>query len=162
MAGPPKLKRGNDRDQDVQYQRGWPDGCGYEPEQCHHGDVAGRAGVTDAGIKERDDADRQKKEDEMRVVHSLSCRAKLRQANDEARMTNDEGSPNAQMTKGESAFFRDFFVTRSSFGVSFSSVIGALSFLRHSSFELRHFLERFLDFAGNDKKVTRDIGSHYR
>jgi hypothetical protein len=70
-------------------------------------------------------------------------------------MTNDEGSPNAQMTKGESAFFRDFFVTPSSFGVSFSSVIGALSFLRHSSFELRHFLERFLDFARNDKKVTR-------
>jgi hypothetical protein len=60
-------------------------------------------------------------------------------ANDEARMTNDELSPNAQMAKCQSAFFADFFVTPSSFAVFFSFAIGALSFLPHSSFVLRHF-----------------------
>jgi len=78
MAGPPKLKRRDERNQNVQYQRSRPDGSGYEPEQRHHGDVAGRAGVADAGVEERDDADCQKKEDQIRVVHSLSCRAKSR------------------------------------------------------------------------------------
>jgi hypothetical protein len=92
MTGPPKLKRGNDRDQDVQYQRGWPDGRGYETEQRHHGDVAGCAGVTDAGIEERDYTDGEKQQNEMRDVHSLSG-----PSNDEARMVraglalNDEG-----------------------------------------------------------------------
>jgi hypothetical protein len=53
-------------------------------------------------------------------------------------MTNDELSPNAQMTKCESTFFFDFFVAPSRFGLSSRFVIGALSFLRHSSFVLRH------------------------
>jgi len=30
-------------------------------------------------------------------------------------------------------------------------------FLRHSSFELRHFLQRFLDFARIDKMMMREI-----
>ncbi len=68
MAGSPKLKRRNDRNENVQYQSGWPDGCGYEPEQRHHGDVAGRTGVTDAGIKEGDDADGEEKENEIHIA----------------------------------------------------------------------------------------------
>src|SRR6266480_876988 len=77
MSGSPKLKRRDHRNQNVQYQRGWPDGCGYDPEQRHHGDVAGRPGVTDAGIKEGDDANRQEKKNEMPGVHHLSCRANI-------------------------------------------------------------------------------------
>jgi hypothetical protein len=46
-------------------------------------------------------------------------RREARRVNDEARMTNDEGSPNAQMTKGEWSFlgvlgFRHSFVIRHS------------------------------------------------
>ena len=78
MSGSPKLKRRGDRNQDVQYQRGWPNGCGCEPEQRHHGDIAGRTGVTDAGIEERNDADSEEKQNKVRYVHSLSCRAKSR------------------------------------------------------------------------------------
>src|SRR5438046_10488826 len=77
MSGSPKLKRRDHRNQNVQYQRGWPDGCGYDPEQRHHGDVAGRTGVTDAGIKEGDDANRREKKNEMPGVHHLSCRANI-------------------------------------------------------------------------------------
>jgi hypothetical protein len=52
-------------------------------------------------------------------------RREARRVNDEARMTNDEGSPNAQMTKGEWRFlgvlgFRHSFVIRhSTFVISF-------------------------------------------
>ena len=71
MSGSPKLKRRDDRNENVQYQSGWPDGCGYEPEQCHHGDVAGRTGVTDAGIKEGDDADGEEQQNKVRVLDHI-------------------------------------------------------------------------------------------
>jgi len=47
MAGPPKLKRPDERNQDVQYQRSGPNGCGRQSEQGHHRDVTGSARVTD-------------------------------------------------------------------------------------------------------------------
>jgi len=71
MSGSPKLEGSNDRDQDVQYQRGWPNGCSYEPEQRHHRDVARRPSVADRRIEKRDNADRQKKKTEMRGVHHI-------------------------------------------------------------------------------------------
>jgi len=54
-------------------------------------------------------------------------RREARRVNDEARMTNDEGSPNAQMTKGEWSFPWRIGV-RHSFDI------------RHSSF---HFVPSF-------------------
>jgi len=50
-----------------------------------------------------------------------------RRENDEARMANDEGSPNAQMMGGElsflraSAFRHSFVIRHSSFGIPFRS-----------------------------------------
>jgi len=78
MAGPPKLKRRDQRNQDVQYQCGRADGCSRHSKQGHHRDVTGSARMPDAGIKEGDDADSEKQENEVRDVHSLSCRAKSR------------------------------------------------------------------------------------
>ena len=60
MSGAPKLKRCDDRNENVQHQGGWSDGCGSEAEQRHHGDVTRRTGVPDAGIKEGDDANGEK------------------------------------------------------------------------------------------------------
>ena len=81
MARAPKLERRDDGDQDIQYQRGRPNGCGREAEQCHGGDVAGGAGVTDAGVEEGDDTDNEEQGDKVRVVHRLDL---------DMRMTNDE------------------------------------------------------------------------
>ena len=62
----------------------------------------------------------------MRSQALVACRE-----NDEALMTNDEGSPNAQMTGGEWSFLRalgfrhSFVIRHSSFGIPFRSYCSA-------------------------------------
>jgi len=56
--------------------------------------------------------------------------------NDEIPMTNDEGMIKAELTNKVA-----------------STLVRIPTLIRHSTFGLRHFLERFLDFARNDKNV---------
>jgi hypothetical protein len=69
MASPPKLKRADDCDENVEHERSRSNDCGCESKQSHRRDVAGRARVSDRRIEKRDQSDREAKESEVCRVH---------------------------------------------------------------------------------------------
>src|SRR5439155_12415523 len=69
MTGPPELKCTNGRNQNVKDKRSRTNDRRRKPEECHRGDITRCASVTDRRIEESDDADCEKKKNEMRRVH---------------------------------------------------------------------------------------------
>jgi hypothetical protein len=72
MTRSPKLKRTDNRDQNIEDKRGWSNRRRFDSEQGHRGDVTGRAGMPDRRIEERDHSDRQKKKNELCGIHRKS------------------------------------------------------------------------------------------
>src|SRR5438552_3008013 len=94
-----------------------------------------------------------------------------RVANDEARMTNDEGSPNAQITKQAPNVFSTPFGFRHSFVIRHSSFVIAAAFVAITfpaftaearliaHWTLDETAPPYSDSSGNDIDLSQDFGT---
>jgi hypothetical protein len=91
MSGPPKLKRADARDQDIQNERSGPDEIGGESAKGHYRDVTGSAGVADRGIEESDDGNSGDEQNQMRrvEVHRRFIAERLRRFKERRFLTAD-------------------------------------------------------------------------